>query len=107
VPLAGGFDKAWFSAIGNHVLYLSQNQLYRDGQGIKTLPMAPMLNLATCLWPPMGKGVTVIKDNTVSFADGDYFEYPLKISIVNSGGKPYYKWLALENKEVVVYQKPY
>jgi len=21
VPLAGGFDKAWFSAIGNHVLY--------------------------------------------------------------------------------------
>lgn len=107
VPVAGGFEKAWFSAVGNHVLYLSQNQLYRDGQGIKTFDNGTYVKPCDLFVSSDGLGVTLIKDNKVSFADGDYFEYPLKISIVYSGGKPYYKWLALENKEVVVYQKPY
>ncbi len=54
-----------------------------------------------------GKGATQIKNNTISFSDGGLFEYPLKVAIVTVGGKPYYKWMALENKDVVVYQKPY
>jgi len=101
-----GFNGVWFSAMGNHVAFLSQNQLYLDGQIIKTFnegsPKACDLFVNSD-----GKGATQIKNNTISFSDGDYFEYPLKVAIVYVGGKPYYKWMALENKEVVVYQKPY
>ncbi len=106
LPLVSGFAGAWFSATGNHVIYLSQNQLFLDGQVVKTFTNeAP--KPCDLFVSSDGKGVTQIKDNILSFSDGDYFEYPLKVSIVNLGGKPYYKWMALENKEVVVYQKPY
>jgi len=54
---------------------------------------------------PDGK-ITEIKDNTISFGDGDYFQFPLKVALINSGGKTYFKWLALEDREIVVYQKP-
>lgn len=106
MPLSGGFGGAWYSATGNHLVYLSQNRLYLDGQLIKTfaneIPRPCDLFVSSD-----GKGVTQIKDNILSFSDGDYFEYPLKVSIVTVGGKPYYKWMALENREVAVYQKPY
>src|SRR5579859_135174 len=105
VSVTGGFEKAWFSATGNHVLYLTQNQLYRDGQVIKTFANDAYPKPCDLFVSSDGQGVTQIKSNTVSFADGDYFEYPLKISIVNIAGKLYYKWLALENREVVIYQK--
>ena len=107
VPITSGFGGAWFSATGNHVFFLSQTQLYADGQVIKTFGHDEYPKACDLFVSSDGKGVTVIKDNKVSFADGDYFEYPLKIAIVNAAGKPYYKWLALENKEVVVYQKLY
>ncbi|HEV8515938.1 MAG TPA: hypothetical protein VGQ59_21805 [Cyclobacteriaceae bacterium] len=106
-PLSTGFSGVWFSAIGNHVIFLSQNQLAMDGQVIKTFGNEGTPNPCDLFVSADGKGVTIIKDNKVSFADGDYFEYPMKIAIVYVGGKPYYKWMALENKEVVVYQKPY
>jgi len=107
LPLTSGFSGAWFSATGNHVLFLSQTQLYLDGQVIKTFANDEYPKACDLFVSSDGKGVTIIKDNKVSFADGDYFEYPLKIAIVNVGGKTYYKWMALENKDVVVYQKPY
>jgi len=107
MPFNGGLNGVWFSATGNHVVSLSQNQLYLDGQVIKTFTNDEIPNACDLFVSSDGKGVTLIKNNTVSFSDGDYFEYPLKIAIVNVGGKPYYKWMVLENKEVVVYQKPY
>jgi len=106
-PLNTGFSGVWFSSIGNHVIFLSQNQLSMDGQVIKTFSNEESPNPCDLFVSSDGKGVTTIKDNKVSFADGDYFEYPLKVAIVYIGGKPYYKWMALENKEVVIYQKPY
>jgi hypothetical protein len=107
MPLTSGFNGAWFSATDNHVLFLSTNQLFRDGLAIKTFTGNEYPKACDLFVSSDGRGVTVIKDNKISFSDGDYFEYPLKIAIVNLSGKPYYKWLALENKEVVVYQKPY
>jgi hypothetical protein len=107
MPITSGFSGAWFSAAGNHVLFLSQTELSFDGQVIKTFANDEYPKACDLFVSSDGKGVTVIKDNKVSFADGDYFEYPLKMAIVNVAGKPYYKWLALENNEVVVYQKPY
>lgn len=106
-PFATGFTGVWFSAVGNHVIFLSQNQLSMDGQVIKTFGNEGTPNPCDIFVSSDGKGATIIKDNKVSFADGDYFEYPMKVAIVYVGGKPYYKWMALENKEVVVYQKPY
>ncbi len=106
LPVSSGFGGVWYSSTGNHIVYLSQNQILIDGQVIKTFtnesPKPCDLFVSSD-----GKGVTEIKNNILSFSDGDYFEYPLKVAIVNVGGKPYYKWLALENKDVVVYQKPY
>jgi hypothetical protein len=107
IPATSGFNGAWFSASGGHLLYLSGNQLYVDGKSIKTFPSDASVSACDLFLTADGTGVTMIKDNTVSFADGDYFEYPLTMAIVSSGGKQYYKWLALENREVVVYQKPY
>jgi hypothetical protein len=106
MPMTGGFAGSWYSATGNHVVFLSLNELYLDGQVIKTFANgAP--NPCDLFVSSDGKGVTLIKDKVVSFSDGDYYEYPLKIAIIYIGGKPYYKWMSLENKEVVVYQKPY
>src|SRR5277367_377505 len=82
-------------------------QLFLDQQKIKTFDNNEYVKPCDLFISSDGKGVSVIKNNTISFADGDYFEYPLKVSIVNDGGKAYYKWLALENREVVVYQKAY
>jgi hypothetical protein len=107
VEMNSGFNTAWFSSIGNHVIYLTQDKLYRDGQLIKTFAEGNSANPCDLFVNADGTGVTQIKNNTISFADGDYFEYPLKVAIVYINGKPNYKWMALENKEVVVYQKPY
>jgi len=107
MPTGGGPGQAWYSATDNHVIYLSQNQLFLDQQKIKTFDNNEYIKPCDLFVSSDGKGVSVIKNNTISFADGDYFEYPLKVSIVNDGGKAYYKWLALENREVVVYQKAY
>lgn len=101
------FKGAWYSPTGNHIITYLRNGLYLDGVLAKNLDEKESYQACDLFLGSDGKGVTIIKDNKVSFADGDYFEYPLKIAIVHSGGKPYYKWLALENKEVVVYQKPY
>jgi hypothetical protein len=106
MPLSGGFGGAWFSDTGNHLIYLSQSQLYRDGQVIKTFTDNVYVKACDLFVSSDGTGVTIIKDNIVSFADGDHFEYPLKIIITTLNGKSYYKWLALENQEVVVYEKP-
>lgn len=107
VPMTEGFSGAWFSNPGNHIIYLSQTKIYRDGQLVKTFNYGEYSNACDLFVGANGSSVTQIKDNKISFADGDHFEYPLKVSIIDSGGKPYYKWLAYENNEVVVYQKPY
>jgi len=107
MPFDNGLNGAWFSATGNHIVSLSQSQLYLDGQAIKNFANGETPNPCDLFLSSDGKGITQIKNNTVSFSDGDYFEYPLKIAIVYVNGKPYYKWMALENKEVVIYQKPY
>ena len=104
---AGALSGVWYSATGNHVNYLSNNQLFHDGQLIKTFDSNTITDPCNLFVSTDGKGVTMIKDNVISFADGDYFEYPLKTALVTISGKVYFKWLALENREVVVYQKPY
>ena len=88
-------------------MMLFKNSLSYDGQVIKTLEPNTTIDPCNLYVGADGKSVTEIKDNIISFADGDRFEYPLKIALVNSGGKMYFKWLALENQEVVIYQKPY
>ncbi|MBI1768619.1 MAG: hypothetical protein HYR67_09620 [Bacteroidetes bacterium] len=96
----------WFE--GNHVIALTTNyvwtKVYRDGQLIKTFNEGSH-DPCNIFVTPDSK-ITEIKDNVISFADGDYFKFPLKVTLINSGGKTYFKWLALEDREVVVYQKP-
>lgn len=99
-------SKVWYSDTGNHVISFSQTQLYFDQQVIKTFANTEVVQPCDLFINPDGKGVSVVKNNTMSFADGDYYEYPLKIMMVHENGKSYFKWLALENQEVVVYQKP-
>ncbi|MGC4020911.1 MAG: hypothetical protein QM734_02710 [Cyclobacteriaceae bacterium] len=99
---------SWYS--GKHIVSFSQTyssniQLYLDGQSIKTYPNTAIPDACNLYVTPDGK-VTEVKNNIISFGDGDYYEYPLKISLVEENGKSYFKWLALENREVVVYQKP-
>jgi len=98
--------EVWFSPSGNHVMYIIRNQFYRDGQVIKTFEDGFSPKPCDLFLSPDGQSLTLIK-NGISFADGDYFQYPLKVTVVNVGGKPYFKWLAIENNEAVVYQKPY
>jgi hypothetical protein len=107
IPEIASFKSAWYSSVGNHMLILSNNNLSYDGQVIKTFENNTSIDPCNLYVTADGKGTTVVKDNVMSFADGDRFEYPLKIALVNNGGKMYFKWLALENQEVVVYQKPY
>jgi hypothetical protein len=107
IPDAGNFRDVWYSSVGNHLMILSGNNLSYDGQVIKTFDNSYSIEPCNLYVASDGKGVTSIKDNVISFADGDRFEYPLKIALVNGGGKMYFKWLALENQEVVIYQKPY
>jgi hypothetical protein len=97
----------WYSAAGNHLNYLATNQLFHDGQLIKTFDSNNSIDPCNLFVSADGKGITMIKDNVISFADGDYFEYPLKTALVKINGKAYFKWLAMENREVVVYQKPF
>jgi hypothetical protein len=104
-------SEAWYSATGNHVVYLvgqgPGNQLFVDGKLVKTFGANEYTESCNIYVSADGNSATTIKNNIISFGDGDYFEYPLKINVVNINGKPYYKWLAYENNEVVVYQKPY
>lgn len=101
------FQGAWYSPVGSHLMMLYKNNLTYDGQVIKTFEPNTSIDPCNLYVTTDGKGVTSIKDNVISFADGDRFEYPLKIALVNISGKMYFKWLALENQEVVIYQKPY
>ena len=107
MPIANGFGGVWYAAGSTHVLAVSQNQLFRDGQVIKNLTAGESTSPCSLYVSADGKSLTVIRDNKISFSDGDYFEYPLKISVVKVNGSPYYRWLAFENQEVVIYQKPY
>jgi hypothetical protein len=101
----GNLMGAWYSTSGNHIIYILDNQLYYDMQSIQTLESGT--DACSLFVTSDGKGVSTIKNNKLSFADGDYYEFPLKTQLVNSGGKVYFKWLALEDRELVVYQKPY
>ena len=96
----------WYA--GNHVIALTTNyawtKVYRDGQLLQTFNDGSH-DPCNLFVTPDGK-ITEIKDNTISFGDGDYFQFPLKVALINSGGKTYFKWLALEDREIVVYQKP-
>lgn len=107
VPDITNFQGAWYSTIGSHLMILSKNNLSYDGHVIKTFEGNSSVDPCSLYVGADGKGVTSIKDNIISFADGDRFEYPLKIALIDSGGKMYFKWLALENQSVVIYQKPY
>ncbi len=100
------FGGGWYSG-SNHLLILSNNQLTQDGNVIKTFDTNSSVDPCNIYLASDSKGITIVKNNTISFADGDYFEYPLKIALVSENGKNYFKWLALENREVVIYQKPY
>jgi hypothetical protein len=103
---AGYLNGIWYSS-SNHLMMLSKNQLIQDGNVIKTFDGNSSYDPCNLYVSANGKGVTVVKDNTISFADGDYFEYPLKIALATINGNTYFRWLALENREVVIYQKPY
>lgn len=107
VPLNSGFSGAWYSATGGHVLMLTFSQLYLDGKVIKTFENGTTPTACDVFLASDGKSITIVKDNKIQFADGDYFEYPLTVTIVKINGVLHYKWLALENQEVVAYQKPY
>ncbi len=106
VPNPGWFHSAWYTATGNHVIAYVRNELYMDGRMIKTFDENSNYEPCNLFIDSDGKNISVVKDNIISFGDGDRYEYPLKISLVNIGGKAYFKWMALENREVVVYQKP-
>lgn len=99
-------DKVWYSPTSNHLMYIIKNQLYRDGQVIKTFDDGFSPDPCHLFLSADGQSLTYIK-NGINFADGDYFQYPLKATIVYVSGKPYFKWLAIENNDVAVYQKPY
>jgi len=107
IPDMTYFQGAWYSTIGSHLMMLSKNSLTYDGQVIKTFEGNDSVDPCNLYVGADGKGVTSIRDNIISFADGDHFEYPLKVALVNSGGKMYFKWVALEERDVVIYQKPY
>ena len=107
IPDVSSFQGAWYSFSGAHLMMLFKNSLSYDGQVIKTLEPNTSYDPCNLYVGADGKSVTSIKDNVISFGDGDRFEYPLKIAVVNNAGRVYFKWLALENQEVVVYQKPY
>lgn len=100
------FGGVWYTPSGNHFAILLNNQLSVDGQVLKTFDgVAP--DPCDLFVTADGKGLTTVINNILSFADGDYFEYPMQIALVTVNGKLNYKWLAFENQEVVVYQKPY
>jgi len=103
----GALNSSWYS--GGHIIalmadYTSGSKLYRDGQLIKTYG-AETPDACNVFVTPDAK-VTEIKSNTILFGDGDFYQYPLKVDLVNENGKNYFRWLALENREVVIYQKP-
>ncbi len=98
------FQGAWY--LGSRIVYQSHNKVYVDGQVVKTFPENETHDPCNLYLSLDGKNMTEVKDQKIYFADGDYFEYPLKIESVNSVGRQYFKWLALEGNQLVVYQKP-
>lgn len=96
----------WYAS--NHVIALTTDytstKVYRDGQLLQTFNDGSH-DPCKIFVSPDGK-ISEIKDNVISFADGDYFQFPLKVTLVSNGGKSQFKWLALEDREIVVYQKP-
>jgi hypothetical protein len=103
----GWFHQAWFTSSGNHVITYVKETLSIDGNVVKTFEPNSSYDPCDLFVRSDAKGVAVVKDNSISFPDGDYFQYPLKMALVNSLGKAYLKWLALEDRQVVVYQKPF
>ena len=101
------FKAAWYSPTGNHLITYFQNALYLDGNFTTSFDDGTSYKPCDLFISSDGKGVTSIKNSAISFADGDYFQYPLKVTIIDAGGKSFYKWLALEGNELAVYQKPY
>ncbi len=101
------FHGAWFTPVGNHLITYVKDELLLDGKVIRTFEANSNYDPCNLYVSSDSKGVAIVKDNKISFPDGDYYQYPLKMAIVNIAGQTYFKWLALENREVVVYQKPY
>ncbi len=103
----GWFHGAWFTASGNHVVTYEKETLSIDGNVVRTFEPNTSYEACDLFVSSDGKGVALIKDNNISFPDGDYFQYPLKMALVHNAGLTYFKWLALEDRQVVVYQKPF
>lgn len=103
----GWFHGAWFTASGNHLVIYEKETLSIDGNVVRTFEPNTTYEACDLFVSSNGKGVAVVKDNSISFPDGDYFQYPLKMALVHNGGQNYIKWLALEDRQVVVYQKPF
>jgi hypothetical protein len=101
------FNGAWYSPMGNHIVIYSSNDLYLDGVLVKKLEENAQIKPCDLFISPDGKEVTIKKGNMLYFNDGDFFQFPLQVALVNVGGKSYFKWLALENNELAAYQKPY
>lgn len=107
VPNAATYStqSVWFTN-GNHVAYLNETQLLLDGKVVKTFENA--LNIEPCdvYVGTDGKSVTAIVENEILFADGDTYAYPMALGIYKEASGNFFKWLALEGKELVLYKKP-
>lgn len=106
VPGMMGDEKVWYGP-GNQIVSIDETQIYLNGKSIKKFENA--MNILPCdvFVAADGKSVTVIVENKISFADGDLYEYPLSLGVYKDGTSSFYKWLALEGNEIVLYKKPY
>ncbi|MBS1556380.1 MAG: hypothetical protein JSU09_15780 [Bacteroidetes bacterium] len=100
-----GNQKAWFT-LGNHVANLSDTQLFLDGKAVKTFENAMNIEPCDVFVGADGKSVTTIVENKILFADGDTYAYPMALGIYKEASGNFFKWLALEGKELVLYKKP-
>ncbi|MCA4897243.1 MAG: hypothetical protein ACK514_08260 [Bacteroidota bacterium] len=100
-----GNQKVWFT-LGNHVANLSDTQLFLDGKAVKTFENAMNIEPCDVFVGTDGKSVTTIVENKILFADGDTYAYPMALGIYKEASGNFFKWLALEGKELVLYKKP-
>jgi hypothetical protein len=103
----GYYQAGWYTASGNHIVTFVKESVLIDGKVVKTFDANSSPKACDIFVSSDAKGVAVVNDNTISFPDGDYFQYPLKMALINTGGKVYFKWLAMEDKQIVLYQKPF
>jgi hypothetical protein len=103
----GWLHGAWYSGSGNHIVIYEHETVSVDGNVIKTFPANSSIEACDLFVGSDGKGIAQVKDNAITFPDGDYFQYPLRMAVINSNGKSMFKWLALEDRQLVVYEKPF